>query len=205
MNDYFDSADWDALARNTLARAEAVNAIAEAVEVGFDRLPGQTRLYEGRVTYCGADTGVADAYVATAPYTITLTDGLWLRFKPAAPNTGASTLNASSLGAVSVRDYGGNLLTGGELAAGTIVDVVYDSAGPYFRIINPNVDVGSVSVNNNAKVTASDTTPGPLNSKVDVEGPDLTKEVQNSGGNEVLNITLDRLQMIFRNQLYAGA
>jgi len=38
-NDYFDSADYTAAVAKSLARAATINAIAAAVEAGFDLLP----------------------------------------------------------------------------------------------------------------------------------------------------------------------
>lgn len=50
-NDYFDSSDWVQLAKNTKARANAVNAIIDAIVVGFDRIQaGSAEFFTGQST-----------------------------------------------------------------------------------------------------------------------------------------------------------
>lgn len=200
-NDYFDSGDWTRLVQFTLARSELVNAIVDAIVAGLDKLPSESRLKEGRVTYLGAVGGSASVLTATAPYTMTLTDGMTITALIGTTNTGPATLNISApsaLGAVAIVNYAGAALSGGELAAGTFVDLRYKSSGNHFRIVNPQVAVGNVTVNNLTVVTGSDTTPGNLSSKITVSG--LVKTVTSPGGNENLNLAIDEGNNILLNR-----
>ncbi len=189
-NGFFDTTDWTRLVEQTLARSELVNAIIDAIKAAWDKLPSESRLKEGRVTYLGLTTGSANVITATAPYTMTLTDGLHVRAKIATSNTGSATINISApsaLGAIAIVDYGGNALTGGELAAGTFADLVYSANGNHFRIINPQVDVGVVTVNNLSVVSGNDTTPSNLSAKVVPIGR-LAPRITNASANESMQI-----------------
>lgn len=148
-NGFLDSTDYDEVARLTLARAEAVNANMAAVVAAFDKMPSETRLKRGTINYAGADTGSINAYLVSLAYSpVSYASGLFVRFSPANTNTGASTINVNSIGAVAIRNYAGGALSGGELVSGAIVDLVYDATNSYFRIINPVVTVGTVVVSN---------------------------------------------------------
>jgi hypothetical protein len=70
------------------------------------------------------DSGTANVYAATG--TPTLTTGLAVDLKIAHANTGASTFNWNSGGAVAIKKYGATALTGGEMGAGGVVHLVYD-------------------------------------------------------------------------------
>lgn len=158
-NSYFDTDNYSTLARLTLARAEEVNAIVASIVAGFDLVPSKERVYQGRITYCGQAAGSLNAETVTAPYTIALTDGLWLRYRPNTTNTGALTINPSSLGIIAVRNYAGAALSGGEAVSGTVVDIVYIASSNHFRIINPLVAVAAVTafdINGQTAETAID-------------------------------------------------
>lgn len=196
-NDFFDDTKWAQIQRLSLARSALINAIVEAVVAGFDLMPAKARIYEGRVTYCGNDTGAANAYIVTAPYTITLTDGMHLRWRPASTNTGASTLNASGLGSIAVVNFAGAALTGGELAAGVNIDTVYNSGLNQYRIINPLIAVASVVVNNLGQNSATDTVPGYISNKVTVQANGgLKRTLNNAAGNENEGYGLDQTNLV---------
>lgn len=148
------------LARNTLARAEAVNALFTSLEASLANIPGSTLLLEDRVTYA-ADTGAANAYVvtlATAPPS-GYVDGLTVHFKTSNANTGASTINVNGLGVKQIRDFNGDPLEAGTIPAGGIVTVRYD--GSYFRLntvatsVTPSADsVSTATIQDNAVTEA---------------------------------------------------
>ena len=184
-NDFFNFVT--ALVRKTTARAEPLNTLFTSIQTGFGLLPTKAQLYEGRVNFCGLDTGAANAYVVTAPWTVTLSNGLRLVWVPANTNSGASVLNANALGNVAVTDYGGNALTGGELAAGTAVETIYLAASNQHRILNPLVSIGTVTVNNLLKISGGDTTPGYGENKITASGLLAATKI-NGGANESLNI-----------------
>jgi hypothetical protein len=88
------------------------------------------------------DSGVANAYVATPisgstgvalPANYTPLNGAEISFKASSANTGASTLNIGQttgtlLGAKAIVDQSGAVLTTGAIAAGTWIQVRYDSS-----------------------------------------------------------------------------
>jgi hypothetical protein len=71
---------------------------------------------------------------ATATPTPAYTVGQRFTFIPAVTNTGAVTLNITSVGAGAVQ-WAGAALTGGELVAGTAVTVLVTAATPVFEIV----------------------------------------------------------------------
>ncbi|MBZ9939123.1 hypothetical protein LB518_22695 [Mesorhizobium sp. BR1-1-16] len=79
--------------------------------------------------YVSAVGGTANALTATlspAPAAWTDLVGVPLRLKIATTNTGAATLNPNSLGTKTIVRAGGAALSAGDLAAGSVVECVYD-------------------------------------------------------------------------------
>jgi microcystin-dependent protein len=73
--------------------------------------------------------GSANAYTTTfIPAITTLTDGIKYRFKANISNTGASTLNANSLGVKPIVNWYGNPLVGGEIVASANIEVTYNTS-----------------------------------------------------------------------------
>jgi hypothetical protein len=86
-------------------------------------------------TAYAADTGAADAYVVTlSPALAAHVVGLPVRFKATNANTGASTVNINGLGAIAIKKNVSTALAAGDIAAGQIVEVVYD--GTYYQLIS---------------------------------------------------------------------
>lgn len=87
-------------------------------------------------TYAGTVAGTGDAitvslYVAVASYTA----GMRLTFKAGADNTGAVTVNVSSLGAKSIVRPSGQALVAGDIISGQLIDIQYD--GTNFVMMRP--------------------------------------------------------------------
>jgi len=84
----------------------------------------------------GADTGAANAYVVTVPYPVTpaYVAGLGIKFKAANANSGPSTVNLNSLGAVAIKRAGGAALNTGDILSGQVVELTYD--GVNFQMAN---------------------------------------------------------------------
>ena len=84
------------------------------------------------------DTGSANAYVATlSPAALSYTAGLTVRLLVANANSTAATLNVNALGTKAIQKptaSGPAALTGGELVAGQIAELVYD--GTEFQLIS---------------------------------------------------------------------
>lgn len=130
-NDYYNGGSETA---HTLARSSAENADRAAVAAGFDRLPAEAVLKQGRVTY-GTDTGTANAYLVALPHApASYTAGLAVAFKPANTNTGASTINVDSLGVKNIKRRGGVALAAGDIDANAVVELRYD--GTEFQLLN---------------------------------------------------------------------
>lgn len=108
----------------------------------------------------GADIGAANAYQVTlvAGNNIPLTVGTRVRFQAGHANTGASTfvLNGSASKPIVGQDY--NALTGGEIAAGSQVELVYEpsigsgswviqaNGGGYAKSVTPPADDNTTKV-----------------------------------------------------------
>lgn len=81
--------------------------------------------------------GSSNAYTLSPNRTIAAyAAGINFTFLANHANTGAATLNVSSLGAKDIRDRNGTALTGAEIASGGVVEVVYDNSNGYFRATN---------------------------------------------------------------------
>ena len=81
--------------------------------------------------------GSGNAYTLSPNRTIAAyAAGVGFTFLANHANTGAATLNVSSLGAKDIRDRNGTALTGSEIASGGVVEVVYDNSAGYFRAVN---------------------------------------------------------------------
>lgn len=84
--------------------------------------------------YGGVDTGSANAYLLTFTANFSAyTDGIVIYWVPANTNSLSSTLNVNGLGAVALVRQDGTALTGGEVIAGQIAQVIYRSGA--FRLI----------------------------------------------------------------------
>lgn len=80
----------------------------------------------------GADAGANDTYVVTLPEApASYTDGLTIRFKANTANTGASTLNVNSLGAIAIKRPNTLDTQTGDIVANQVVEVVYRGGSFY--------------------------------------------------------------------------
>lgn len=141
-NGYFDSGDYTPLARNTLARSNAVNAIVDAIIVGFDLLPTPTEIRQGLANYA-ITGGSANAYTfANAVALTSLSDGIEVKATIHAANTGASTINVDGLGAVTIKRPNGDALSSGDLPIYAPVTLRYVASQSQFRLVStPYADV----------------------------------------------------------------
>jgi hypothetical protein len=133
-NDYFNADTL--ISRQTKAKSPAVNAIIQSIAAGFDLFPGKDKLQQDRVTHY-PDTGAADAYVVTmAPAITAYADGLSLRVVIANTNTGASTLNVNGIGARAIKLFNNTDPAAGDITAGDICVLVYQSSLSAFIMIS---------------------------------------------------------------------
>ncbi len=86
-----------------------------------------------------ADSGAANAYVLTRSTTIkaipSYRDGLRISFIAGNTNSGASTVNVSTLGVKNITLPDGTALTGGEIIAGNYIECRYDLSNDRFHIV----------------------------------------------------------------------
>lgn len=111
-----------------------LNTALDSVSTGLDKLPTPAKVNGGYANYATA-TGSANAYVVALSAQITaLADGLAVRFKANAANTGAATVNVNSLGAKAIVRPSGAALEASDIANGQIVEVCYDSTNDRFQL-----------------------------------------------------------------------
>lgn len=122
-------------------------------------VPTKTGIQNQSYVYV-VDSGAANAYVvAPSPAVTSYVAGLRLSVKIANTNTGASTINVSSLGTKNIKIYKNGALAdpaAGDLAANDVVDLTYDgtqfqvdgsiSQQPYDVWFAPNVVMGSGTI-----------------------------------------------------------
>lgn len=100
------------------------------------------------------DTGAADAYVVTLnPAPTAYFEGMLFRFKASATNTTTSTINVNSLGAKTIKRWGGVNLQADDISSGDIVEVIYD--GTYFQMMN-YTGLKNTSSSASKKITSTD-------------------------------------------------
>lgn len=90
---------------------------------------------------------VAGTYsIALNPAATAYTAGMRIVFKPDTTNTGAASVNVNGLGAQVLKAAGATDVAAGRIAAGQIVDILYDGAN--FQLVNePNkFDVGETAI-----------------------------------------------------------
>lgn len=91
-------------------------------------------------------TGLVNAYaVNLSPSPTSYTLGMRVQFEANLENTGSASLNVNALGAKIVKKLGGTAnLVAGDIAAGSIVDVIYN--GTDFEMQTPSSKIPSVDV-----------------------------------------------------------
>jgi hypothetical protein len=129
-NDYFNLTS--VVTRLTKARAAAVNTLAAAITAAFDKLPASALIASDRVTYAAA-TGTGNAIQLSLPLVTAYTEGMSVRFKVAATNSGATTLQINALGARAIRRAGDTNLNAGDLLAGSMHEVAFN--GTTFELL----------------------------------------------------------------------
>ena len=141
----------------------------------------------------GTDTITAGISPTPAAYAA----GQTFRFVSAGANTGAVTINISSLGAKSVTKNGSTALVAGDIPSGAVVEVVYD--GTRFQLLN--VNKGGTGANNFVQLDASAKLPA-------VDGSQLTNlpssgvqifDVDASVAANALTVTINAQSIAFRS------
>lgn len=154
--------------------------------------PAQTlvngdRVFQGNVNYC-ADAGANDTYACTITGLISYVTGACFEFKANTANTGAATINFTSLGAKTIKKVGGGVTTDladNDIRVGQLVKVCYDGINMQMQSQLGNAPVGSGTVTdvtgtaNEIDVANGSTTPAlTLSSTFDISGKTSTKPVK---------------------------
>lgn len=134
-NEYFNFTSR--LSRHTLGRAENVNAIIDAIQSGFGKLPAENDLIRGKVTFA-VDTGDENSLVVAMPKTMTAySDGASIAVRVGTTNTGATTINVDGLGARPIKLPSGVDPAPGDLTSGDIIVLLYDLTNTFWVLATP--------------------------------------------------------------------
>lgn len=107
--------------------------------------------------WAGNSSGSSNAYVLTpSPSSTGFVNGQQFTFVANHTNSGASTLNVSSLGAKAIKRPDGTALSAGDITSGNIIDVTYDTGAGYF-ILNTSLTFTSITVSGTAYLTTIST------------------------------------------------
>lgn len=131
MNDYFKHLS-NIVPKGARAIAAHVNNVATEIETGLDKLPTESEFKQGTINYSSTETGAANAYVITLPYTPVLTENPEVSFVMTNAPTGASTLNANSTGIKALKHTDGSAISLSDFAAGDQIVARYN--GTEYRI-----------------------------------------------------------------------
>lgn len=131
---FFDKAAH-AVVDGNIVYADDLNNPLTAIETGQTALINA--LQTGATIFTATDTGSVNAYAINPVAALTAySDGQTVWLKPGATNTGASTINVSSLGAKNIRTTVRTTLVGGELIAGYWSQLKYSSTLDAFVIVS---------------------------------------------------------------------
>lgn len=124
----------------TRARAYHVTSELQRIEGGFAELPQKNSMFTAAFVFCETAPGsVANAYSIVSSHMVDeYVKGTSARFVAEHSNTGPSTLNLNSIGAVSLVGADAQPLQSGDLVAGQLAEAVYD--GARFRLLRGSTD-----------------------------------------------------------------
>jgi hypothetical protein len=108
---------------------------------------------QAQTTGYSAAAGTNTITFTMTPTLTALTDGMVIRFKAAATNTGAVTVNPDSLGALSVTLSDGTALAGGEIFSGGEYQIQYKASSTVWHLLDPTPADGSFIVRNSTDTT----------------------------------------------------
>lgn len=121
----------------TRARSSDVNTLETAVAAAFTKMPNEAEIKQSKANYA-ADAGAVNAYVVTLPYPPTsYSDGMEVCFKPSISNSGASTINVNALGAKTIVNPDGSVLSAGAIPINGFAVIRYNATTGLFILTNP--------------------------------------------------------------------
>jgi hypothetical protein len=166
----------------TRARSSDVNTLETAVAAAFTKLPNEAEVKQSTANYA-AGTGVVNAYVVTLPYPPTsYTDGMEVCFKPSISNSGASTINVNALGAKTIVNPDGSVLSAGAIPINGFSVIRYNATTGLFVLINPATMVqggsGYATLNGN-EVLSNKTLSSPVINNATFNGATFATQAPN--------------------------
>jgi hypothetical protein len=121
------------------------NQLPSTVNDGARALEGLVARWHKDTNGSVTSSGSSNAYVIAANQTLSAYyNGLDITFQANHTNTGASTVNVDSVGAVAIEKDGSVALTGGEILSGNKYRIVHD--GTNFILTNPSPIAASATV-----------------------------------------------------------
>ena len=117
-------------------RSDEVNTQYSAIEAAFDLMPTDNSAILRGTTFLGVDSGTANAIeiTLTDPRT-SYQDGDQISWKATNTNTGASTIDIDSVGAVTIVNSDGSALAAGDVAAGLYYTAIFDSTNNRWQML----------------------------------------------------------------------
>lgn len=123
-----------------------------------------------------------NTYTATIANITALVEGLSIKVKFTNANTGASTLNINSLGAVSIKKGNGNDVVSGNIKSGQICHLVY--TGSVFQLLGEGGEYGTASASDVRSTKTLGTPDGVIQGTLDlskVNPTNIRKDVSIAG------------------------
>lgn len=181
----------------TKAKSEDVNVQYQAIQTAFDFLPGaDDALTTGTATFA-PETGSGNAFVVTMPDTRTVNqDGDQIIFYASHGNTGASTLDVDSIGAIALRTRAGAILASGDIVDGLLYVATYDATNTRFVLdVTINQVTNIIDVVQGTSVDVP-TAPGTFNANLDF---------QNANGVSIADFGFNTdITLALLNKVYGG-
>lgn len=132
----------------------------------------------GAARTLGSVAGTNTITGSLTPALTAYTAGMQVVFTPANNNTGATTLNINSLGALDIQKHDGDALVAGDLVAGVPAFLILDSGADDWILQNPQVGLGDFARLSQANTfTAAPTIGGSSASKLNLNSPDSVGDV----------------------------
>lgn len=145
VNDYFNFTT--PLSPHTLGRETAINDLFTAVQAGFALIPS-TSAFTNNLNGYYVDNSVAANAILLTPNPIlgAYTEGAMVRWKQKIANTGACTLNISSLGPINLKRNDGSALIAGDIPIDSMPVAIIGAAGAIAYLVSSSaIDVTSAA------------------------------------------------------------
>lgn len=145
VNDYFNFTT--PLSPHTLGRETAINDLFTAVAAGFSLIPS-TSAFTNNLNGYYVDNSVAANAILLTPNPIlgAYTEGAMVRWKQKIANTGACTLNISSLGPINLKRNDGSALIAGDIPIDSMPVAIIGAAGAIAYLVSSSaIDVTSAA------------------------------------------------------------